>query len=83
MSIELGRRSADRIAELDKCVTNIFSLQWLTLHRDLLDALHKRGFRTNQGIHGSGFGLLAWSKAGGYYLGIHVHQFLDLVQLVP
>jgi hypothetical protein len=44
------------------------------LHRDLLDALHKRGFRTNQGILGTGFGLLAWSKAGGYYLGIYAFQ---------
>ena len=45
-----------------------------TLHRDLLDALHKRGFRTNQGIYGT-------SKAG---LGIHVHQFFfELTQLVP
>jgi hypothetical protein len=83
MSIELGRRSADRIAELDKCATIVFGLQWLTLQRDLLDALHKRGFRTNQGIHGTGFGLLAWSKAGGYYLGTHVHQFSLLAQLVP
>jgi len=61
MSIELGRRSADRIAELDK---------------DLLDALHKRGFRTNQGIHGTGFGLLAWSKAGGYYLDVGASQLI-------
>lgn len=37
--------------------------------RDLLDSLHKVGFRTNFGILDTGFGLLAWSKAGGYYLG--------------
>jgi hypothetical protein len=37
--------------------------------RDLIDSLHKVGFKTNLGIKGSGFGLLAWSKAGGYYLG--------------
>jgi len=28
------------------------------------------GFRTNLGIKDTGFGLLAWSKAGGYYLGM-------------
>lgn len=38
-------------------------------HRDILDALKKRGFKTNFGIQGTGFGLLAWSRAGGYYLG--------------
>jgi hypothetical protein len=37
--------------------------------RDLLHALRARGFQLNDGIHGTGFGLLAWSKAGGYYLG--------------
>ena len=37
--------------------------------RDLIESLHKVGFRTNLGIRGSGFGLLAWNKAGGYYLG--------------
>ncbi|KAF8345500.1 hypothetical protein F5887DRAFT_1190190 [Amanita rubescens] len=61
MSIELGRRSAEQIAELDK---------------DLLDALHKRGFRTNQGILGTGFGLLAWSKAGGYYLDVGASRLI-------
>ncbi len=76
MSIELGRRSAERIAELDKFVKCVYSLKSVSmLHRDLLNALQKRGFRTNQGIHGTGFGLLAWSRAGGYYLGIYVLQF--------
>ena len=41
----------------------------LLYRRELLDALHKRGFRTNQGIHGTGLFMLAFSKAGGYYLG--------------
>ena len=31
MSIELGRRSTDRIAELDKFVKKVSSLQWLSL----------------------------------------------------
>ncbi|KAH9484751.1 Indole-3-pyruvate monooxygenase YUCCA1 [Psilocybe cubensis] len=53
MSTVLNQRQTKRIAELDK---------------DLLDSLHKVGFRTNLGIKDTGFGLLAWSKAGGYYL---------------
>ncbi|KDR66366.1 hypothetical protein GALMADRAFT_162115 [Galerina marginata CBS 339.88] len=53
MATGLKQRETKYIAELDK---------------DLLDGLHKVGFRTNLGIKGTGFGLLAWSKAGGYYL---------------
>ena len=41
-------------------------------HRELLESLHKVGFRTNLGIQDTGFGLLAWSKQGGYYLGLSV-----------
>ncbi|PPQ85677.1 hypothetical protein CVT25_002128 [Psilocybe cyanescens] len=53
MAVGINQRQAKQIAELDK---------------DLLDSLHKVGFRTNFGILDTGFGLLAWSKAGGYYL---------------
>jgi len=53
MGIGLSQRSTQRIAELDK---------------DILDSLRKRGFLLNDGIQGTGFGLLAWSQAGGYYL---------------
>jgi len=53
MSVGISQRLTKLIAELDK---------------DLLDALRARGFRLTDGIHGTGFGLLAWSKAGGYYL---------------
>ena len=42
-------------------------------HRELLESLHKVGFRTNLGIKDSGFGLLAWSKLGGYYFGMSDH----------
>ncbi|KAI0032439.1 hypothetical protein K488DRAFT_49937 [Vararia minispora EC-137] len=49
---ELVRRGIRAIAEADK---------------DILDGLHEVGFRTNLGIEGTGFGLLAWSRAGGYY----------------
>ena len=39
--------------------------------RETLDGLRRVGFRLNTGIDGSGFLLLAWSKAGGYYFGAH------------
>ncbi len=72
MSIGLVQRSARRIEELDRFVHVVFGFQYLIpLCRDLLDALHKRGFRTNQGIHSSGHKFLVWSEAGGYYLGIY------------
>ncbi|KAF8965605.1 FAD/NAD(P)-binding domain-containing protein [Flammula alnicola] len=53
MAVGLNQRHVKRIAEMDK---------------DLLDSLHKVGFRTNLGLKDSGFGLLAWNKTGGYYL---------------
>ena len=53
-AVGLHQRMAGHVAHLDK---------------DLLESLHKVGFRTNLGLKDSGFGLLAWSKAGGYYLG--------------
>ena len=37
--------------------------------RETLDGLRRVGFRLNTGIDGSGFLLLAWNKAGGYYFG--------------
>lgn len=36
--------------------------------QELLDGLHARGFETNQGEDDSGFLMMAWAKAGGYYL---------------
>ena len=38
---------------------------------DLLDGLRKRGFKLTMGEDDSGFVLLVWDKAGGYYLGDH------------
>ena len=40
-----------------------------TLDRDVLEGLERVGFRLNYGIDGSGFPLLAWERAGGYYFG--------------
>ncbi|KAJ7639050.1 hypothetical protein FB45DRAFT_740642 [Roridomyces roridus] len=37
--------------------------------KDLLDGLHKRGFRTNMGYKDAGFLLAVWENAGGYYIG--------------
>ena len=53
-------------------------LTYDSLHgRELLDALHKRGFRTNEGIDGTGFLPLLWRSFGGFYLGAVVSlQFL-------
>ncbi|KAF9037462.1 hypothetical protein BJ165DRAFT_1558194 [Panaeolus papilionaceus] len=39
-----------------------------TIDKDLLEGLHKVGFKTNLGIKGTGGSLLARTKAGGYYL---------------
>ena len=38
--------------------------------RDILEALHKVGFRTNLGFKDSGFAFLAVTRGGGYYLGL-------------
>ncbi|KAF8651407.1 hypothetical protein AX16_004800 [Volvariella volvacea WC 439] len=52
MSIGLAQRRVKKIAELDK---------------DLLESLKKVGFRIDFGYQGTGFGLLALNRAGGYY----------------
>ncbi|KAG7099769.1 hypothetical protein E1B28_001581 [Marasmius oreades] len=57
----LAQRQVKAIAELDK---------------PLLDGLAKRGFRTNWGLDGSGFGRLAWARAGGYYLDTGASQMI-------
>ncbi len=57
--IELSRRRTRYVAELDK---------------DLLESLHKVGFRTNFGYDNTGFMILAKTKAGGYYLGVFLIQ---------
>ncbi|PFH45534.1 hypothetical protein AMATHDRAFT_71621 [Amanita thiersii Skay4041] len=61
MSMEIAQRNVKEIAKLDK---------------DVLDGLTKRGFRINFGIQGTGFGMLAWSKAGGYYLDVGASQLI-------
>lgn len=41
----------------------------ISTSREVLDGLRNRGFKLNEGILGTGFALLAWNNAGGYYLG--------------
>ncbi|EGO25706.1 hypothetical protein SERLADRAFT_437430 [Serpula lacrymans var. lacrymans S7.9] len=42
----------------------------------LLDGLRKRGFKLSFGADDSGFLLLAWEKAGGYYLDVGASQLI-------
>jgi hypothetical protein len=37
--------------------------------RETLEGLRRVGFRLNTGIEGTGFILLVWQKASGYYFG--------------
>ncbi|KAF5378871.1 hypothetical protein D9615_006928 [Tricholomella constricta] len=61
MGVGLAQRTTKVIAELDK---------------DVLDGLRARGFQLNDGIQGTGFALLAWSRAGGYYLDTGTSQLI-------
>ncbi|KAK7032645.1 hypothetical protein VNI00_012910 [Paramarasmius palmivorus] len=61
MGSGMAQRATKYIAELDK---------------PLLEALNKRGFRTNLGLNDTGFAQLAWSKAGGYYLDVGASQMI-------
>ncbi|KAH9979203.1 hypothetical protein BJV74DRAFT_858549 [Russula compacta] len=44
--------------------------------KETLDGLRQVGFRLNTGIDGSGFLLLAWSKASGYYFDVGASQLI-------
>ena len=57
---EISRRQTKLIAALDK---------------DILDSLHKVGFRTNLGYEGTGLMSMVFDKCGGYYLGEFVDRF--------
>ncbi|KAF8625316.1 hypothetical protein AX15_005446 [Amanita polypyramis BW_CC] len=61
MNLGLNQRSTQRMAELD---------------RNILDALHKRGFRTNQGIHNTGVLTLLLTRSGGYYLDVGASRLI-------
>src|SRR6266850_1577707 len=52
--------------------------------RETLEGLHRVGFRLNTGIDGTGFILLVWNKASGYYFGgFFPHRFYDRSQNPP
>lgn len=60
------------IANDDKSVVWVFpdsSLHLMDSPRETLDGLRRVGFRLNTGIDGTGFILIVWSKASGYYFG--------------
>lgn len=42
----------------------------------LLDGLNRVEFKTNMGEDGSGFLMLAWRRAGGYYLDVGASQYI-------
>ncbi|KAH9021057.1 FAD/NAD-P-binding domain-containing protein [Lactarius pseudohatsudake] len=44
--------------------------------RETLDGLRRVGFRLNTGIDGTGFILLAWVKASGYYFDVGASQLI-------
>ncbi|KAG9224371.1 hypothetical protein PLEOSDRAFT_1065723 [Pleurotus ostreatus PC15] len=59
--VDISRRQVQQIAAADK---------------ELLDGLKRVGFRTNLGYKNAGSGLLAWDKAGGYYLDVGASQLI-------
>ncbi|KAJ3967698.1 hypothetical protein EV361DRAFT_929427 [Lentinula raphanica] len=56
-----AQRATDAIAQKDE---------------HILDGLRQRGFKLNTGINGTGFGMLAWTKASGYYLDVGASQMI-------
>ncbi|KAF9007493.1 hypothetical protein BDQ17DRAFT_218727 [Cyathus striatus] len=61
LNVGMAYRSAKRIAEADK---------------QTLDGLVACGFRTNMGVKDTGFFILVWGKAGGYYLDVGASQLI-------
>ncbi|KIK03022.1 hypothetical protein K443DRAFT_677178 [Laccaria amethystina LaAM-08-1] len=49
---------------------------WEHVDKDIIEGLHKIGFRTNKGYKDSGLLLTVWQKAGGYYLDVGGSQYL-------
>jgi hypothetical protein len=56
-----------------------------TSTRETLEGLQRVGFRLNTGIDGTGFILLVWTKASGYYFGafFSMYSFVDQLQNPP
>ncbi|KAG5640708.1 hypothetical protein DXG03_007477, partial [Asterophora parasitica] len=80
MGVGLSQRKVKEIAELDKYASSscpsLIADSHNPIQRDILDGLRGRGFLLTDGIHGTGFGLLAWSRAGGYYLDVGASRLI-------
>ncbi|TFL05208.1 hypothetical protein BDV98DRAFT_542839 [Pterulicium gracile] len=61
MRVPIYQSQIAQIAEMDK---------------ELLDNLNEVGFKTNLGVNNTGFALLAWGRAGGYYLDVGASQYI-------
>lgn len=59
--LQMSARTASRIAEMDK---------------ELLDGLHRVGFRTNMGLEGAGTFRLAMKRMGGWYVDVGASQMI-------
>ena len=60
------------VAQADQYVVHCrsyYSQNWMNHDSELLEGLHKAGFKTNMGLYGDGPLQLAWDRGGGYYLG--------------
>lgn len=74
MGVDTRQRITKKAAVLDKCVSTSppasFLLCGAHVHlqcRDLLDGLRARGFQMNEGLEGTGVGLLLWINPDGLY----------------
>ena len=63
---EISKRATAKLADTD---------------RELLDGLHRIGFRTHLGPDGSGFLAMARRRGGGYYLDVGASQMLIAGQI--
>jgi len=67
----MAHRAMKEITKVDKYAAVFLYLlrKYKCLCREILEGLHSRGFRTNQGLYEGGLLLMVMQKAGGYYLG--------------
>lgn len=73
----MHKRITKDIADADRYAKRSTLLVLLLIYasppRKLLDDLNRVGFKTNMGVDGSGFLILAMLRLGGYYLGMRLH----------
>ena len=77
----LHQRIVADIAEKDRFVhfgrADLENFSSKDVFRETLDGLRRVGFRLNTGIDGTGFILLAWTRASGYYFGAHITKVVS------